>query len=245
MNSAFLVDKRTVGFNGAGGLGQDYEQVIKYLCESSNDNIVANPGGGQANATQLAAMTNRVVTVATTGDSVKLPISAPGLELMIINHGANAMQVYGYGSDTINDVAAATGVSQMTNSLTIYTCATAGQWYTEGLASGFFAGFQTMSYANGLTAGTTQSYAGGTPILNMINRFTTVATTGNSAALPSAVGGMSITITNAGVNSMNIYPSATDSINGGANGAAYALAAGKTACLTSAAPTIWHAILSA
>ena len=41
-----------------------------------------------------------------------------GLTVLVINHGANPMQVFGSGTDTINDVAAATGVSQMQGSMT-------------------------------------------------------------------------------------------------------------------------------
>src|SRR5262245_24256050 len=84
--------------------------------ETAQDNIIANPGGGQANATRLTAQTSRVATVAAPGDSVLLPPSLPGLELVVINRGVNPMQVFGAGPDTINDVAAAGGVSQMANS---------------------------------------------------------------------------------------------------------------------------------
>src|SRR6516164_3417501 len=117
--------------------------------ETAADGVVAHAGGGQANATPIITQTTRVTTVASPGDSIVLPASQPGLELIIINHGLNPMQVYGLGSDTINDVAAATGVSQMQGSVVIYTCVTAGAWYTEGLATGYATGnggaFQTFS----------------------------------------------------------------------------------------------------
>jgi hypothetical protein len=44
--------------------------------ESFQDSIAANAGGGQANAFQLTRQNNRVTTVATTGDSIKLPPAA-------------------------------------------------------------------------------------------------------------------------------------------------------------------------
>jgi DNA-binding transcriptional LysR family regulator len=37
------------------------------------------------------------------------------------------------GTDTIDDVATATGVPQMPDSTTLYYCVTAGMWYTEVL----------------------------------------------------------------------------------------------------------------
>ena len=45
--------------------------------ESAVDNIVAHAGGGQANATPLTALMNRVTTVATAADSVALPPRSP------------------------------------------------------------------------------------------------------------------------------------------------------------------------
>ena len=69
-----------------------------FVLESSQDNLTAAAAGGQYSAVQLNAQTNRITTVATAGDSVKLPPSSPGLELLLINHGANPMQVFGYGN---------------------------------------------------------------------------------------------------------------------------------------------------
>src|SRR5213595_776251 len=100
-----------------------YDNVLDdFIYETAKDTITAFAGGGQTNATQLLTQTSRVTTVATAADSVKLPPSFPGLELIVINHGSNPMQVFGSGTDTINDVATATGVSQMVNSTVIYTC---------------------------------------------------------------------------------------------------------------------------
>lgn len=75
--------------------------------------ITAHAGGGQASATLLTANINDVGTVATAADSVKLPPpTIPGQIIVVANNGANAMQVFGSGTDTINGVATATGVSQ-------------------------------------------------------------------------------------------------------------------------------------
>lgn len=215
------------------------------LLESFADLLVATPGGGQAGAFQMVSQTNRIGTVVTAGDSVRLPVASAGLEATVINHGAKPMQVYGAGTDTINDVATATGVSQMQGSSTLYFCVTAGNWYTEGLASGFSGGFPTSSALNGLVAFAGGGQASATLVTVTINRFTTVASIGDSAKLPIAAAGMGITITNASANSMNVFPGLGDSINGAATNAAYALAAGKTATFTSADLLIWHAVLSA
>lgn len=214
--------------------------------ELAQDNIVALAGGGQAGATLLWAQTSRIATVATAGDSIRLPVSAPGLELLVINHGANSMQVYGSGTDTIDDVATATGVSQMVNSMVIYTCATAGKWYSNGIGTGFSGQFPTVSFLNGITAFAGGGQAGAVLLSNVINRVTTVATASDSVKLPASAGGMQITVTNAAaVNPLNIYPSTGDQINALGVNAPYAVVAGKTAAFSCAVAGQWHAVLGA
>jgi hypothetical protein len=199
--------------------------VGQYFTETFADNLTAHAGGGQANGLQLTAQNNRITTVATTGDSVVLPPSAPGMEIFVINHGSNPCQVYGLGSDTVNDVAAATGVQQMQNSLVLYICVTKGSWYTEGLANGFASGFQTFSSASGLTAHAGGGQGSATAITAMQNFFSTVATGGDSSVLPSAQVGMEIAVANNGAASMNVFPASGQTINNGAANASVAVAA--------------------
>ncbi len=218
------------------------------IYESAVDSITAHAGGGQTNATLLTGQTSRVTTVATAGDSVMLPVSAPGLEVMVINHGANPMQVYGSGTDTIDDIATATGVSQMQNSLVIYTCTTAGAWYSEGLATGFGGpGLQTMSVSDGLTAHAGGGQGSALQLTSMVNRVTTVASAADSVILPSNTPGLQIFVANAAAtNSMNVFPPTGGQINALSTNAAFAVAAGKNAtftCFNSSGN--WHAILSA
>lgn len=215
------------------------------LNESSTDNIVAHAGGGQAQATALTKEINRVITVATAGDSVALPASAPGLTIMVVNHGANPLQVFGTGADTINDVAAATGVTQMQGSLVIYSCITAGAWYTEGLGTGYSGAFPTSSYTNGIVAHAGGGQGSGTLVTTVLNRVITVATIGDSVLLPASVPGMQITVANGAANSLNLFPAVGDQINALGANAAFAIAGGKTATLYCMVAGQWHAVLSA
>jgi hypothetical protein len=216
--------------------------------ESAADNLTAHAGGGQASALQLAAELNRITTVANAGDSVKLPPSAPGLTIVVLNHGANAIQVFGAGTDTIDDGPTATGVSQMSNSVVIYACATAGAWYTEGLATGYIPGtsLQTFSSIDGLVAHPGGGQASATALLAMMNRIATVGTAGDSVALPASGKGMDITVTNAASNSLNIYPSAggtgTEAINALGANTAFALGANKSVQLICYTPGLWHSV---
>lgn len=85
--------------------------------------IVAKAGGGQGSATQLAAGVNVIGTVASAGDSVKLPkvlarpegvLSAVGAGLftpvIVWNNGANSLQLFGANPDTVMGIATATGL---------------------------------------------------------------------------------------------------------------------------------------
>jgi hypothetical protein len=213
-----------------------------FIFESFQDNITAFAGGGQAGATPITTEVARVTTVATAGDSVMLPPAVQGLALMVINHGTKAMQVFGTGTDTIDDQAAATGVAQMVNSVVIFLCVTNGKWYANGLGTGFAGSFETMSYADGLTA-----HAGGgqnlAPIINtMISRFTTVATAGDSTTLPVGVPGMNLIVINASATSMNVFPDTGSIINALGTNAAFALAAGKTATFVTTVAGAWHTV---
>lgn len=211
---------------------------------SGQDGITAAAGGGQGAATQLTAEINRITTVATAADSVKLPPSAVGLDLMVINHGANAMQVFGASGsgDTIDDIASGTGVSQMPNSCVLYFCTVPGKWYTEGLATGYekTSGLQTLSFTDGVTAHAGGTQAAGVPITTMLFRVSTVGSAGDSVTLPVSTPGMVVTVFNgAGANSMNIFPNAggttTEKINALSANAAFAAAAGTVTifyCMT-------------
>jgi hypothetical protein len=213
-----------------------------FIFESFADNITAFAGGGQTGATPITTEVARVTTVATAGDSILLPPAVQGLTLMIINHGARSMTVFGTGADMIDDQAAATGVTQMVNSVVIFLCTTAGRWYANGLGTGFAGAFETQSYADGLTAhsGGGQNLA---PIIStMISRFTTVAVAGDSTTLPTGIGGMNLTVINASLTSMNVFPDTGSTINVLTANTAFALAAGKTAVFVTTLPGAWHTI---
>lgn len=216
------------------------------LYESSLDSLVAHAGGGQANALPLTNEVNRVTTVATPGDSVMLPPSAAGLTIIVINNGTNPMQVYGAGTDTIDGVATATGVSQMQGSNVIYVCTTAGAWTTNGIGTGYAGSLPTVSSTNGITAHAGGGQGSATPLTTVLNRVTTVATGGDSVLLPASAAGLQITVTNAAAsNSMNVFPASGETINALSANAAFAVAAGKTATFSCSVTGQWHSILSA
>lgn len=117
-----------VQVTGTDSIKQAQFDKVAFKLGSTEDSIVAKAGGGQATARQLTCEFNRVITVATTADSVKLPVSVPGMDVMIINDGANSLQAFGFGTDTIDGVATGTGVPLAAASRCNYMCVTAGKW---------------------------------------------------------------------------------------------------------------------
>jgi hypothetical protein len=75
--------------------------------------ITAAAGGTRPAAVKLTSAINRISVCATAADSVALPPAVGGQEVSVINSGAAACQVFAAigTSDTINGVAAATGIS--------------------------------------------------------------------------------------------------------------------------------------
>lgn len=100
------------------------------LRSTAADALTATSSGTQSNALLLTAGINRILTVAAAADSVKLLPAVAGLTQVVINDAAsNSMQVFGSGTDTINDVATATGVAQAAGKTATYYCSVAGKWY--------------------------------------------------------------------------------------------------------------------
>lgn len=94
--------------------------------------ITAFAGGGQASATQLVFGLNRVSTVASAADSVKLPVcDTAGKVVIVINAAAaNAMNVYGQTGETINALSANTALSVAANKVIVFVCGSTGAWYS-------------------------------------------------------------------------------------------------------------------
>ena len=88
--------------------------------------IVAHAGGGQANAVQLTAMNYFIATVATAGDSVKLPPAKVGMEITNQSATATGPNVFPASGETINALAANTAITVAPQSVLIFFCGIAG-----------------------------------------------------------------------------------------------------------------------
>jgi hypothetical protein len=109
----------------------DYADKQMQLDQTDPTNaIVALAGGGQANAIAFTKHVNRVVTVATAADSVKLPLAVAGcFPVIVINAaGANSMNVFPSLGDAINALSANTAFAMAANKTAIFFCAVSGTW---------------------------------------------------------------------------------------------------------------------
>lgn len=190
---------------------------------SGTDGLTAFAGGGQASALLLQTQINRITTVASSGGSVLLPPAVSGSMVYAINHGANPMQVFGTGSDTINDVAAATGVSQPQSSVAVYVSPASGLWYSVGLGVGYGPGIQTVGSLDGITAaGANQAAA---TVLGSASAYNVTTTpSGTGVLLPPSTKGAVVAVSNQGANALLVYPNGTEKINALAASAGFSMA---------------------
>lgn len=183
------------------------------LLSNFETGIVATASGNQSTAYQLGAQINRVDTVASGSDSVKLPkiVASPGqlsktgasrgASIVVTNNGANAMQLFGGALDTINGVTSATGIA-VSAGVTLVCFAVdlniatgVGTWVATAaavaIASGTISGV-TISSSTFTTGNTFQSIPAGDSNLDL---------TGQAAAQGGQItltGGTSSTSANAG-----------------------------------------------
>lgn len=110
------------------GLLQAIAQTIRNLTSRTNA-ITAFAGGGQGSAVALTRYINRVTTVGTAADSVKLPAASAGDSVVVINAAAsNSMNVFPATGDAINALSANTALAQAAGVTRLYFCAVAGTW---------------------------------------------------------------------------------------------------------------------
>lgn len=214
--------------------------------------ITAGTTRTQAGATQITADVTTVNTSTAPaagtllGDGVVLPQVGSGTDkIFLINNTANPVQVYGFGSDTINGVAGSTGIAMAPNSADVYIEASPGAWSVDA-GFGSSGQLQTMLTLNGITAHAGGGQGSATPLPAMINRVTTVASAGDSVVLPASAPGLMVMVVNAtATNAMNVFPNGTDQINVLGASAAFSLAASKTAEFYCTNAGQWHSLLSA
>ena len=93
--------------------------------------VTAHAGGTRALATPITTAQTLIAICATTADSVMLPPGVGGQMLWVANGGAASAQIFANtgGSDTINGIAAATGIALAAGKSITLFCPLAGAWF--------------------------------------------------------------------------------------------------------------------
>jgi hypothetical protein len=95
--------------------------------------LAANATQTQAAATVITKEVNLLTTVGTSGDGVRLPVSAVGTTIFIFNTTSNPAQVYGDGTTTIDGVTTTTGVVLTNAKRAMFVRTAAGTWISAQL----------------------------------------------------------------------------------------------------------------
>lgn len=112
-----------------GNIGIAKGGVTQGIVGGVANGLTAHAGGGQASALQLTAGINRVTTVATAADSVKLPAAKAGAQIVVINaDAADSMNVFPTSGDKINALAADAAFAMAANKTAHFYCAVDGTW---------------------------------------------------------------------------------------------------------------------
>jgi hypothetical protein len=200
---------------------------ISYPQFSSKNGLTALAGGGQTGALLLPAAVNVVSTVANPGDSVLLPKEGGGKRIIVINAGANSLNVFPNNTtDVINSLGVQTAYAVPAGDVIEFIGTGNGQWYAsvpsiDTLNNLTLNGYLARSNAAAVVAaGTTQGTA--TALTADQNNVAT-GTANQGVVLPTGVPGMRILVWNSTGNTIKIYPAGTGTIDGGSASAAQTL----------------------
>lgn len=97
-----------------------------------------------------------------------------------------------------------------------------------------------ISPQTGITAGTTQTQAGGTVLISHANFVDTVGTTGDAVTLPIASVAQRLEVFNRGVNDLECFPEVGDNINNAAVNVSTTITANNSRVFTSDGVTNWQ-----
>lgn len=205
-NTPFM-QKPDAGFR-LGDIRAIFDAIASQNGVSSAYGITA-AGTTQATGLALTSVLNEVDTVASSS-GVLLPSSkgnrsTPFQYCVIINNGANALQVYAAipaagTADTINGIAGATGISIPTGTIATFTSAKPGVWFSDSGTGGAFGAITATSISD--SGNLTFTTIG----VGVVQKSGTNAKAGTfvlNGATPVTVSNTSIAITDAIVISLN------------------------------------------
>jgi len=123
--------------------GQDVQQIVNQN-NSGQGNLTAKAGGGLNGAVPASAYINEFTVVASANDSCVLPPAISGIEVTVINSGAQNLRVYANGANVAN-AGAADGIVPLAGGATqpyvtiapagcgVFSCPVVGRWKSQNV----------------------------------------------------------------------------------------------------------------
>lgn len=160
----------------------------------------AYAGGGQANATTVANKWTIISTCATDGDSMKMPAALANSHYMIVNLGANCVNLYPASGENFSGLGANVPIKIPVKTYMELLCTTTGVWYYRPIISVYTGEDSITAYAGGGQANATQ-------LTVEFNNVKVVATNGDSVKLKYASKDLRMIVVNSdSAQSLNIFP---------------------------------------
>ncbi len=182
----------------------------------------------------LTADYNNITTVANTNDTVTLPANLSGRYCLVINNGANTLQVFPASGSNL-------GVG--TNTATTITPGSHAIWFSKNATLWYqIAGDRVrQSLTAAITASTTQTQGNGA-LTSDVNEVSTVANANDTVTLPTAPSySRTVIIINNGANTLKIFPASGDNLGAGVD-TSTTLASGSNVRYTNYNATNWEAV---
>ena len=103
---------------------------LEFDFQATANGLVATPGGTQATSLTVTFMFNRVTTVATAGDAIRMPPATASTYNIVISNAAavNSMNVFPGVGDAINAGAANAAFAIAAGKTALFTCIVNGTW---------------------------------------------------------------------------------------------------------------------
>ncbi len=221
----------TIAINNADGM--KLTGTTMPLRRAINDDVTASTIQAQGEGA-LTGDYNNITTVANNNDTVTLPANLSGRYCLVINNGANLLQVF---------PASGSNLGLGTNVATTIIPGSHAIWFSKNATLWYqIAGDRVkQSLAASITASTTQTQ-GQQPLTKDVNEISVVANANDTVTLPTAPAySRTVIIINNGANTLKIFPAAGDNLGTGVD-TSTTLASGANVRYTNFDATNWEAI---
>jgi hypothetical protein len=102
--------------------------------KTAQNGVTAHAGGGQGSAVAITGDVVEIATCASGGDSIILPAAEEGMNICVINHGAESADIFPATGEDINEAAANAAIACAADATRLFFCYADGHWESVILA---------------------------------------------------------------------------------------------------------------